>query len=221
METNMQFQKEAKVISANGEQIGQIDRVVLKPEDKTVTHIVVDTGSLFKKEEKVIPIRLVASATETQILLSDEARDLDALPPFEEMHLVETNEDMDKPHPSSADASTMIYGYPVAGVSAVPEVIDKVATKIEQNIPDGTVAMKEGAKVISAEGKRVGSVERVLAEVPTERITHLLVSTGIFTKEMKLIPVTWVNVMGENEIHLYVKKASVKKLPDISASLMG
>ena len=115
----------------------------------------------------------------------------------------------------------MVYGYPVAGMSMIPEVVDLVNTRIEQNIPDGTVAMKEGAKVISAEGKLVGNVEHILAEGPTEQITHLLVSSGIFTKETKLIPITWVNTIDEDEVRLYVKKASVKKLPDTSTAIAG
>lgn len=215
METRMQFQKDARVVAANGEPLGQIDRVVLKPEDNTVTHIVVDIGTMFKKDEKVVPIQLVTEAAEDQILLSNEVQNLEGLPAFEETHLIETDEEPGKPEPSGS--TSMLYGYPTAGVSVGPGSGEKFATQIEQNIPEGSVALKEGAKVITADGKHVGNVERVLANAPAERITHLLISSGVFSKEMKLIPVTWVNIVDEDEVHLRVKKDSVKKLADTSS----
>jgi hypothetical protein len=72
--------------------------------------------------------------------------------------------------------------------------------------------LKEGAKVITVDGKHVGNVERVLAEVPADRATHLLVSMGIFTKESKLIPINWVEMMSESEVHLRVRKESLEEI---------
>jgi len=208
----MQFQKNARIVNTTGQELGQIERVVMNPGDKLVTHIVVDTSNLFKKEEKVVPVGLITATSEDQILLADEARNLKSLPAFEERRLVDNEEELEQPH-SSGNDSSLIYGYPtpVMPVSQGSSG-EKFVTRIEQNIPEGTVAMKEGARVISVEGKQVGNVERVLAEVPSEHITHLLISSGMFKKEARLIPVAWVNRFGENEVLLSVKKDSVKKL---------
>jgi uncharacterized protein YrrD len=92
-------------------------------------------------------------------------------------------------------------------------------TQIEQNIPAGTVAVKEGATVISAEGKHVGHMESVFADAAVEQITHLLISNGLITKEKKLLPIDWVTVLGEDEIHLRVNKLSVDELADVSAAI--
>src|SRR6185295_19741970 len=92
----------------------------------------------------------------------------------------------------------------------VPAPGEKFVTQIEQNIPDGTVALKEGAKVITADGKHVGNVERVLADSSVDQITDLVISTGLINKEMRLIPIKWVMTVDEDTVHLRVKKASIE-----------
>jgi hypothetical protein len=47
-----------------------------------------------------------------------------------------------------------------------------------------------------------------------EQITHLLVSSGWFSKGSKLIPVAWVMRMGEDTVHLRVGKDSVEDLAE-------
>jgi len=69
--------------------------------------------------------------------------------------------------------------------------------------------MKEGAKVITADGKHVGNLERVLADSSVEQVTNLEISKGMFTKERRLIPMKWVKSISEDEIHLRVEEASL------------
>lgn len=215
MESQMQLQKNATVLSADGESIGHIDRVVLNPETKVVTHLVVNKGNLFKSDDKVMPIDLVAETNEAQIVLREEAGTLRSFPPFEERHIVDTEADVEKGS-SEPEGPPIVFGAPGVGVTLGPTSGEKFTTQIEQNIPDGTVAMKEGAKVITSEGKRVGNVERVIADAPEERATHLLVSTGLFAKETKMIPITWVKLWGEDEVQLRVQKDAIEELADVN-----
>ena len=108
---------------------------------------------------------------------------------------------------------------PAVGVPISTDSADQFVTQIEQNIPAGTVAVKEGATVITADGKHVGYMESVFADVSAEQITHLLISNGLITKEKKLVPIDWVTVLGEDEIHLRVDKPAVDELADVSAAL--
>jgi hypothetical protein len=96
------------------------------------------------------------------------------------------------------------------------ERAERFVTQIEKNVPEGEVAMKEGAKVISADGKYVGNVERVFTDIADEQITHLLISTGTFTKKTKLLPIDWVQGVDEEEVNLRVHKVSVDELEDTS-----
>jgi uncharacterized protein YrrD len=216
METKVQFQKNATVLAADGEDVGSLDRVVLVPETKAVTHIVVRKGTLLNKVDRVVPINLVADTTEDQIVLRAEAGDLESFPPFEEEHFVEEKGDLDKP-PSAESTSPSTFGFPEVDPPFLAVPGEKFISEVEQNIPEGTVALKEGAKVITAEGKHVGNVERVLAEPSVvDQVTHLLISTGMLLKKTKLIPIQWVAKMSENEVQLRVEADSVEKLADVS-----
>jgi len=207
MEQKILFQKNAHVIAANGQLVGTLERVVLNPETKVVTDIVVRAGTLFNKEARVVPVELVAEAVEDQIVLSDRAGEIESFPPFEERHLVDANGETDQP---AKNVAPVVYGNPGFGPMVVAAPGEQFVTKIEQNIPEGTVAMKEGASVITADGKHVGNVERVLADSSVDQITDLVISTGLFNREMRLIPIKWVMTVGEDKVHLRVKKVSIE-----------
>jgi len=215
MATKVQFQKNATVLAANGQEVGSLDRVVFSPESKMVTHIVVRKGVLLNRVDKVVPIDLIAETTEDQIRLRDEAGDLESFPPFEEERVVDKKVGLDQP-PLYESSTPEILGYPEPNIPVVPAPGEQYVTQIDQNIPEGTVALKEGAKVMSAEGQHVGNVERVLADLSVEQVTHLLISKGTFPKETKLIPMEWVARMEDDEVHLRAEEHSVKELADVS-----
>ena len=203
MEKIMLLQKHAGVIDANGQQVGSLERVVLNPESKLVTDIVIRTGTLFKKADKVVPVGFIAETAEDQIVLSRDADEIEAFPPLEETYLVDVDQ-------KSADVPPVIQGTPgFYGPVSVWSPEEKFSTQTDQNIPDGTVAMKEGAKVITADGKHVGNVERVLADASVDQVTNLEISKGRFAKEWRLIPMKWVMTMDEDEVHLRVNEASI------------
>jgi len=215
MATKVQFQKNATVVTANGQEVGSIERVVLSPESKIVTHIVVRKGSLLNRVDKAVPMDLMADITEDRIVLSDEAGDLESLPPFEEERVVDKKIGLDQP-PIFDSSSPELIGYPEPNIPVIPAPGEQYVTQMDQNIPEGTVALKEGAKVITADGQHVGKVERVLADLSADQVTHLLVSRGMFPKETKLIPMEWVTTMTDEEVYLGVEEDTVKELADVS-----
>jgi uncharacterized protein YrrD len=212
MDAKTQFQRNATVLSAQGNPVGLIERVVVNPETNVLTDIVVRTGTLLKQGEKVVPIELVDETADSQIVLREEAGELEGCRPFEERRLIDENPD---PPASTETEPAVIVGYPTLGAPLTTPPNDHIATRIEQNIPVGTVAMKEGAKVVTAEGKHVGNVERVLVDPSVDQITHLLVSKGLLLKEAKLIPIVWVMALGEDKVHLRVKKDAIESLQPV------
>lgn len=215
METKVQFQKNTKVVAANGQELGSIERVVLSPQSKMVTHIVVRKGGLLNKVEAVVPIDLIAEATEDQIRLLEGAGNLDAFPPFEEERVVGKKSGLDLP-PASGSTTPELIGYPEPNIPFIPDPGEEYVTQTKQNIPTGTVALKEGAKVLTSDGKHVGKVERILANPEMDQVTHLVISKGMFPKETKLVPLEWVRTMTEDEVHLGFDEHQVEELPDVS-----
>ena len=208
----MQFKDGAKVYTADGDQVGRIDRVVIDPRTNEVTHVVVRKGFLFT-EDKVVPLDLIVGATDEVVTLREDASDLDSLPPFEESHYLPLDP-VDIPPVYSADLAAPLYAYPPFGGAwygspVYPEITYTART--EQNIPEGTVGLKEGAKVVSADDDHVGNVERVFTV--GDHATHLLISHGLLVKEKKLIPTTWISSITEDEVTLGVNSGMLERLP--------
>ncbi len=209
MENTLQFQEKAKVLTAQDQEIGQISRVVMNTDTKAVTHIVVRKKGLFDNEEKLVPIEQIAEAGPDQIRLSEAVDGVESLDPFEEKRKI--------PDVSPRETGSTTQMSTAAGMSMVtPAVSDpgegRFITVIDQNIPEGTVAVKEGAQVITSEGKKVGKMGGVVADLPDDQATHLLVSKGRSADEQKLVPINWVDWLEEKEVHLNVEKTAVEEL---------
>ena len=74
----MQFNENAEVQTASGEKVGRIDRVVMDPKSKELTHFVVRKGLIFTTD-KVIPLDQVESADGDRVVLKAGAGEADDL----------------------------------------------------------------------------------------------------------------------------------------------
>lgn len=216
----MLFKENVEVITSDGQKVGQLDRVVMDPRSKELTHLIVRKGFLFT-EDKVVPFDFVETATEDRIVLKEGPQDPDDFPDFEETHFVPVEETEASEKYGTEGLSTLAWYYPLPGgawwrarnflypgISKPPYV-----RKTEMNIPDGTVPLEEGAKVVSSEGEHVGDIERVYADEEEQRVTHLLISKGLISKSRKLIPSMWVDSVREDEVRLSVGERFIEKLP--------
>src|SRR5687768_6013882 len=77
----MLFKKGVDVFSSDNEKIGTLDRVVMDPKTKEVTHIIVREGFLYT-EDKVVPMDLIGSVTDERIDLQGSKEHLDELPDY-------------------------------------------------------------------------------------------------------------------------------------------
>jgi sporulation protein YlmC with PRC-barrel domain len=220
----MQFRRGASVFTSDGQHVGEIDRVVIDPKTDEITHVVVEKGFLLTVD-KVVPISLIGPATENRVTLRENAGDLEALPDFEEKHYVLLDEKRLKEASSQGyprplhwypPVRTMWWhnggylGYPgFFGYTMPPYVLET-----ERNIPEGTIALREGAKVLSSDGKHVGDVEAVLTDPEEDRATHLVISQGLLLKERKLVPTSWISMVMSDEIHLAVGSHLIEGLQE-------
>lgn len=214
----MQFKQNASVYTADGKDVGRVDRVVLDPKTKVVTHLVIRKGFLFT-EDKVVPVELLEETAETGIRLRPEVGDLNALPLFEEKRYVLAPE-TEPPVSELEIRPAGLYPAPMNAGPTLPAAGPVAATYVistEQNIPEGTVAMKKGAKIITSDGKNVGSLEQVLTDPGHERAAYLIIAQGLLMKERRRIPSTWVSQITEDEIHLSVGAHTIEELGFIPA----
>lgn len=224
----MRFTKGADIYSAQGEKLGTLDRVVIDPQSQEVTHLVVSKG-LFFKSNKVIAIDMLNSEVRDRITLLNPKHDLDEFPDFEETQYVDVDT-ADYPTADSnlapADTASAAYWYPPTGlawwrpapdlqmaVPTMPAVLPGYVAKTKQNIPEGTVALEEGAKVVSRDGQHIGNIEQVVVDPQDNRVTHFVIAAGTFFKERKLIPVLWITGIDEDEVRLASSAKTLDRLP--------
>lgn len=211
----MQIKEGASVYTADDEKVGRIDRIVLDPETKRVSHVVVQKGFLFT-DDKVVPMTSVDTVSADRVILRSHKGDFEEYPDFEESHYIAAEDAA----PAMTGKTTPIYPlyhYPpigtgwmsAPGVYTGPLYIEQT----EKNIPEDSVAIHEGTSVVSRDGEEIGEVERIYADAK-HRATHVLVSEGIFLKEKKLIPTTWIKGMTEETIQLIVDSELLENLPE-------
>jgi hypothetical protein len=87
-------------------------------------------------------------------------------------------------------------------------------TSRKNNLED-SIALKEGARVISNDEQLIGTIERVITIAPEkERVTDLVVSQGLIWIEKKQVPVNWISNVTEDVVTLSVSSESVENLPE-------
>jgi uncharacterized protein YrrD len=206
MTKNMELKEGAGVFTPGGKQVGKVNRFVLHPATNEVTHIVVQKGWLLP-EDKVVPLRMVDSATKEKVVLTKDVDDFDALPLFEEIHYIRALDDEDPSY----------YWYPPEGYVGYPayelDYYPWLPVETTRNIPDDTVPLKEGSKVISLDGKHVGDLERLFVEPSLNRATHFIIAQGLLFKDRKLIPTYWVKSVEEDKVNLVVSSHFLESLP--------
>lgn len=208
----MQFAEGAPVYTAEGEKVGDIERFVLDPRAREIIGLVVRKGFLFT-EDRVVPARDVQLAELDRVVLRPQAGDPDDYPDFEEEHYVAPG-DTELREAFLRDFYSPVYYYPPLGATTWQGTVypPPQTTVKERNVPEGTVPMQEGANVISSDGEKVGDVERVFTDEKSREITHISITQGLLFKAEKVLPVSWVDTVQEDEVHLAVTADTLKNL---------
>ena len=219
----MQFTRNAHVYTSDRQQVGHITHVVLDPDTKKVTHVVVRQGIILT-EDKVVPIELLQSSDPEGVILREDVGDLHGLLIFEEAHYVQ----VDLPHDVEAarlggTVSGFYLWYPPAlptpSINDIKKhgqyMVHRTVRRLEKNIPAGEVALKEGAEVISVDDHPVGHIESVLVDPQTEQMTNIVIARHVLlATHRRLVPVAWVHSVYENTVFLTVTEAELKDVPE-------
>ena len=210
----MKFVKGAEVFNAAGEQIGTVSRVVIDAKTSDVTDLVIERGALFK-DEKVVPVQLLDTATEDRIVLGETNQSVEDLPNYETTHYVPIDQ---KGFP--IDNIETSYWYPPINFQnpapgRMPQVPVELDTRTEPGIPEDRIAITEGAAVISADDKHIGNVEQVIMNSEGNSVTHFVIGKGFLLKEHKLVPAHWASGMDDDDkIRLSVDASLFDRLPE-------
>lgn len=216
----MQFKKGVHVNAADGKRIGTVEQVVMDPQDGQITDLIVHTGHLLGAD-KVMPVEHVSVAGDEDVTLDMSVEQFKDLPDLVEVHYVPLDEVETAQYGYGADLAQPVFWYPAGGPvgftypSTYPDRSGrpfKIDTKI--NMPEGTRALAEGAKVFDKQGRHVGNVEKIYTDEALNQVTGLLVSHGLINTEKKLIPVNWISNINADGVTLNVNSGLIDRLPE-------
>jgi len=212
----MRFIKGAEVFTATGDKVGTISRIVIDAKTRDVTDVVVERGALLSKDEKVIPVGLVDLENEDRIVLRETNQSVDDFLDYETTHYVPV-ERAGAPY-ENVEAT---YWYPPVNfqlqmprAGLVSDAVPDQVIQTETSIPEGRIAISEGAEVLSADDKHIGNVEQVITNSESNTVTHFVIGKGILLKEHKLVPAFWVSSLDDDKLRLSVESSLFDRLPD-------
>lgn len=187
------------VIGTDGEKLGSVAYVVVRPPQMHVTDIVVSTGEILGRDI-VVPIDAVQSAAGGKVNLSMDKAQLEKLPDYV---------DVKYSTPPESWVPPAGFYYPQSAV-LWPSAYYPEPESVTINAPTGTVGMHQGMDVESSDGHKVGTIDGFDID-QQDNVTAIIVKHGfIFGKDTR-IPVTFVSGIKEGKANLNLTKDEVKE----------
>jgi hypothetical protein len=204
----LEITEHTKVFTAHGEYVGRVDRIVIDPITRMVSHIVVHKGVLLP-EDKVIPIGAIATATEERVHLARGSHPDEFLPFIEQHYVKLDNEDQDEDEGGRALRTPFVWYGPYGISSTMYESEMRLVT--ERNIPERAIALESGVCVCALGRAEIGKLDEVIA-TETGLATHIIVTMSDPSLDRKAIPMHWVDDIAENEIYVGATQWMIKAI---------
>ena len=68
-----------------------------------------------------------------------------------------------------------------------------------------TMKLDEGTVVRAVDGEKIGKVTRFVVDPHEKRVSHLVLTTGVFSSEERVVPVGYVAAADEGSVALRAK----------------
>jgi hypothetical protein len=182
---------------------GHSTYIIVNPISRKVTHLVVKEKRA-PHSERLVPVKLVTETTHDQVRLGCTQDELARMEPFAETEYIREG----IPDYEQYEATYLVWPY------RVPDVTQTVAVR-HKRVPHGELAVRRGARVRASDG-RIGRVDEFLVDPEDGHITHLILREGhIWGQKDVTIPISQIERIEENKVHLKLNKRDVGKLPAI------
>ncbi len=198
----MDLRLNAHVECSDG-RIGHLENIILNPNTKRVTYLVVRENDI-PNTQRLVPESRVKEATPDTIFLSMNKEKFDRMKNFIQEDYIPSN--------------IMLYMAENAGWNlGTPSG----AFVEHEAIPAGGLVVHKGAGVFATDG-HVGQVDEFLVEQKTGRITHLILREGhLWGKKDVSVPINQVDRYKDGKAYLKIDKSAVKDLPVIDITAKG
>lgn len=214
---DMDIELNKAVMSQDGEQIGNVERLIVDPEERVVREFIIKEGT-FLSTDRIIDIDLITSIDDDgTVHLSIPADKADTLPPFVETRYVAPAEHELNEMPQAwfgaagaAGGGPLFFGPagPASGEPGQGSLFDPASPSTTPPEPDypvdqSSVVIDEGTNVVDRDGESVGTVDEVHYD-NAGKVARFKVETGtIFSKKLD-VPLKWVDSIQPDAVRLSV-----------------
>lgn len=207
------------VLSANGDKLGAVEKVVIDPETRNIHKIIVSSG-LINKNHKLVDIDMVQD-TGNGLRIDLTQSQFDELPDFiqERFTTVDQNDDNSLPFalPNAGGAGFYLYGAPYVGrgyegsqdsfFDAAPA--DAPIVENRSNVLETDVVISEGTDVVGSDGEKIGTVDEIVY-AEDGALSGFVVKAGFLLTHDVRVPINWVAETGDKHIRLNVPAAEAQ-----------
>jgi uncharacterized protein YrrD len=195
------------------EQVGTVEKVVISPKTRQVTHLLIHRGPLpLLHHDMVVPVGAVSGVSETVMRLNVP---LDVLNRMAASHNAGdyTIPGVEWQPPDEYRLNQVLFAFPGAR-----ERLNQLLPRNEGHT-ENTQTEPEGVLIgtdtkVEANGGSIGSVDRVLLDPDSGRVTHFVVRKGQLLPKHTIIPVEWAAEITPETIRLAVDREQLDALPE-------
>jgi uncharacterized membrane protein/sporulation protein YlmC with PRC-barrel domain len=196
----------SNVICTNGS-AGIISALIVDPATKNLTHIAVGGESLLHGEDRLVAVNLVTKSSRDEVNLSCTKEDVLQMKPFTRTHYLEQT------YGEDGYAYSMPYMTTFEGMAMTPDM--GYISVQDRLVPQGEVEVHRGMTVEAQDGY-LGQVGELLIDQKTGQVTNFLLMKGhLGGKKEIAIPLTMIDHMEEEVVHLNVDQEKINALPSL------
>lgn len=186
-----------------GELCGRSKYLIINPVNERITHLVVSERA-FPNIERLVPVDKILASSPNLIQLRCNQVDLAHMDFFEETDFIEGGQ---LEYALPYDAPYQVWPYAMYEAEPMPFE--------HERIPTGEIAIRRGTPVEGTDG-RVGKVDEFLVDPENDAITHLVLREGhLWGKRDVTIPVSEIEKIADDAVHLKLDKKTIERLPAI------
>jgi uncharacterized protein YrrD len=209
----MDFRIGRPVMAEDG-RVGTLDRLIFDPQADRVCGLVVAEPGLLP-HEVLVPLDRVIAADEEAVRVRGTVEEIAALEGFSYAQFTEPPEEWLPP--ADLDAGTSAFLFPASpyavGAFAPTTPITAPAEEVEEEKPAGSIDLTADTVVDCTDGF-AGTVDRVLTEGDSDRVTHLIVRRAGLVGRDLLVPAELITSTAEQTVHLSISLEELDRLPE-------
>jgi len=186
---------------------GTLRMVVADPHTRRITDLIVEKGHR-QEQDRVLPVSIVERATDEDIYLSIDSRELTDYPRYREAEMAAPVTDWKG---SRYRAENVRYRLSPYGSVTSESVLPMILYQVQEGIPSTVETLERGTPVYGEDG-RLGTVDHILAEPESGEISHLVVRRRA-AADCRVIPATVIENLREVGITVRASADELARIP--------